>query len=384
MNTHKAVAAACLLGAPTPAHAGLGLIDLLPGYTLGELQGLSADGTTLAVDMLVSESIRYDAYAWRDGQWSSLPRVDRFNLWQGISADGSVTLSVSSQWGARPRLIRVEDGVREHITFGTDDRELNAAITRDGQTVFYTMGGQASGPVDVLTYAAGSGRADLVATLDERYDRVIDVIAGDRDDLFVINSAVRPAGVGFPGTERALLYDDGRIFEIPTLSDDAGASTWASDMTADGSVIVGVETRIDLDTYSTTSKSWIYQDNRLRELVVDGLTDTSISSITDDATAMIVSGRSQTDGSYSSFLLYEGGRRVSAAELLAAEGLVLGMHDTAVLNDISGNGLVVSGVISSGVVTPFGPELTLFTINVPAPPSGLALVLMGYAGRRRR
>jgi len=382
MNNTQIAAAVLIPAFAAAAGAEVNLIDLLPGYTLGHTSGLSADGSTLAVNMFVTQAIQYDAFAWRDGGWSSLPRMDQFNLWHGLSADGNTTLSVSSEWGGRPRLVRVENGVRDWITFGTDDRQLEAAMTRDGQTVFYTMGGQASGPIDVFMYSANTYPATQIMTLGDQYSRVNDVFAGSRQDRFVMNTSLLPSGIGMSSTARALLYDSNAVFEIPTLSGDTDVQSRAVGMTADGSTIIGVEQ--DSSNLSDPDRSWMYRNGVLTEMTLDGFEHFSIGSITDDASAW-VGGAFNSDGTGESFLVYEDGRTLSVHDLLATEGVLVGENEFASLQHISANGAVVSGVINRGFSGAFGPEVTLFTINVPAPSSAaFALLGLGLIPRRRR
>lgn len=381
MKIQAAAVAFPLIATLAPASAAIEVFDLLPGYTLGGFEGLSGDGSTLAIDMLVFESLQYDAYAWQGGGWSSLPRIDRFNQWQGISNDGSITLSVSSDWGARPRLLRVENGERDYITFGTDDRQLDAAMTRDGQTVFYTMGGQASGPIDVYRYQANSFSSDRILTLRNQYSRVTDVIAGGVDDKFVVNTALNPVGTGNPSTSRALLIDNNGFFEIPTLSGSDQVQSRAVGMTADGSTIVGVEH--PSTDFGSPDRSWMYRDGVLTEMTFDGFDHFSIQGIADDASAWIGSAYN-LDGAGASFLIYESGRSLSASDLLASRGVSLDSDEIASFQSISGDGSVVAGVISRNEFDAFGPRFSVFTVSIPTPASGLLLLGFGLAARRRR
>lgn len=382
MNTPAA--AVILAAVATASPAQLSLIDLLPGYTLGQFHGMSADGSTLMVDMFVRDSIAYDAYGWRNDAWESLPRHNQFNHWQGISADGRTTLSESSRWGGDSRLVLVSGGVRTDIGYTPDsDRRTLGALTRDGSTVFYSQHGgvfggdpDAARPVELFRYQAGNPTSQPIATLPDRYTMSNGLIAGDRNDFFVINAQQRSNGIG---RAQALIYDAGQLTELPTLPNADIGSFRAIDMTADGSVIVGAQDTLN----GGPTKSWIYRDATLSELTIDGFDRFSVRGISDDASAMI--GYAVDDaGLGASYLFYDDGRSITADALLAEHGVGLVTDESASFESISADGLTVAGAIFRNNFTPFGPKWTLFTITVPTPASLLPLAGLLALARRRR
>lgn len=379
---------AVLLAATGSASAQVELIDLLPGYTLGGMHGLSADGSTLAVDMFINDSVAYDAYAWRGGAWGSLPRFDRFNNWQGISGDGRTTLSVSSDWGQNGHLVRVENGVRDHIAVAYEGGGLRGALTRDGRTVLYSRQPASfgiDGTVDLFRHRAGSLTAESLGSLPDRFVNVYGIHAGARDDFLAIEAAlsfdVPPGGVG--GLTRAVIYDAGSLIELPTLTNADVVHFGVSAMTADGSVVVGTESSRGIDDFDAVYKSWIYRDGTLGELTVAGFSQLSILSITDDARAMVGSAMSDS-GDAGSFLFYDAARAYSAEQLLAANGIALGAGEHASIGGISADGSTVYGAILRGTSSQFGPDWTLFTVAVPAPGGASAFALAGLLAARRR
>tara|TARA_R110000782_G_scaffold210192_1_gene298288 strand:- start:8604 stop:9794 length:1191 start_codon:yes stop_codon:yes gene_type:complete len=385
MNTTPLIAAV-LLAATGSASAQVELIDLLPGYTLGGMHGLSADGSTLAVDMFINDSVAYDAYAWRGGAWGSLPRYDRFNNWQGISGDGRTTLSVSSDWGQDGHLVRVENGVRDTVTFANGGRRIHGALTRDGQTVFYSLQPEIFASdqfVELYRYRADSFPGVLVATLSDRFVGGGGLVAGDRDDLFAIEAQIEQSALGVGGMTRAVIYDAGNLIELPTLTNADVVHFGVSAMTADGSVVVGTESSRGIDDFDAVYKSWIYRDGTLGELTVAGFSQLSILSITDDARAMVGSAMTDT-GEYGSFLFYDAARAYSAEQLLAGSGVTLGAGEHASIGGISADGSTVYGAILRGTSSQFGPDWTLFTVAVPAPGGASAFALAGLLAARRR
>lgn len=368
------------------ATAGVGqvtLVDLLPGYTLGGVHGISADGSTLAVDMLNNDLFGYDAYAWRSGGWSSLPRYERFNQWQGISADGRTTLSVSSRWGQDPRLERVDNGVRETIVSGVGDRRVSGGLTRDGRTVFYTAHPGMGGPVALHRHRAGAWAGESLGTLSDRFIGGGISLTGSRDDFFVIEGQLGESDLGVGGMTRTLIYDAGAMVELPTLMQADIIHSTATGMTADGSVIVGIESFRDIGDIPGSDISWIYRGGVLSELVVDGFSGLRVRGITDDGRAMIGQASDQT-GHAGSFLFYDDGRSFSAEALLAANGVSLGLGQSASIESISGDGWMVFGAIHLGTSSAFGPDWRLFTLRVPGPGGVGVLVAAGALGVRRR
>lgn len=368
------------------ASAQLELIDLLPGYTLGQMHGISADGSTLAVDLFINDAVAYDAYAWRGGAWGSLPRYDRFNNWQGISGDGRTTLSVSSDWGQDGHLVRVENGVRDTVTYPNGGRRVHGALTRDGQSVFYSLQPEVFASnqlVELYRYGANSSPGELVATLSDRFVGVHGLVAGDRDDLFAIEAQIDESDLGVGGMTRAVIYDAGSLVELPTLTNADVVHFGVSGMTADGSVVVGTESSRGIDDFETVERSWVYEGGVLSELTVAGFSQLSILSITDDARAMV--GYAISDaGDGGSYLIYDRARAYSAEQLLANNGVTLGAGEHASIGGISADGSTVYGAIYRGTSSPFGADWTLFTVAVPAPGGVSALVLAGLLAARRR
>ncbi|RMH27920.1 MAG: hypothetical protein D6692_06970 [Planctomycetota bacterium] len=381
MNITTPTVAVAVLTCAT--HAQVNLIDLLPGYTLGHIQGISADGSTLATDMYVVDRGGYDAYAWRDGGWNSLPRYGTWNNWQGVSSNGETTLSVSSQMGGNPRLVRFENGVRDDITYGLDGLQIFAGLTRDGQDVFYSQSTEPGGLINLYHYHANSFGSTHIATLSDRFVRSEGVLVGERDDFFVVNAQTRTYEPGDVGETRALIYNAGTLTEIPGLTELEAVNYAATAMTADGSTIVGVERILSFDDFSSSERSWIYRDGITTELNFDGFSRVSIQSITDDATTMVGYGSRAEDDS-TSFLFYNDGRVFSASDLLSLNGVVLELGEDAAIQGISADGSTVYGVINRGTFSPFGPEFTLFTVSVPAPSALLPLAGLAALARRRR
>lgn len=384
MNTPAA--AVILAAATTLASAQVNLVELLPGYTLGQFHGMSADGSTLMVDMYIQDSIGYDAYGWRGGAWESLPRHNEFNHWQGISADGRTTLSESSNWGSNSRLVLVTDGVRKDIDYSHNtNRRTLGALTRDGGTVFYSKHDNGGGndpntarPVELFRYQTGDLLGRRIAALPDRYTMVHGLLAGSRDDFFVISARRNADENGVGGGERTLIYDAGELIDLPDLIDDETVYSRVSAMTADGSVIFGAQS-----TFFGPEVSWIYRDGTLSELTMSGFSAISIGSVTDDASAMV--GYGTTDaGESSSFLIYDDGRAFSVATLLAANDFTLGANEQASIYHISGDGSTVAGVIYRGTSTPFGPDFAVFTLTIPAPAGLLPLAGLFALARRRR
>lgn len=385
MNTTLPIAAV-LLAATGSALAQAELIDLLPGYTLGGMYGISADGSTLAVDMFINDSVAYDAYAWRAGAWGSLPRFDRFNNWQGISGDGRTTLSVSSNWGEDGQLVRVENGVRDTVTYANGGRRVHGALSRDGRTVFYSLQPEAFANdqfVELYRYRADTAPGALVATLPDRFIGVGGLVAGIRDDFFAIEAQIEQSDLGVGGLTRAVIYDAGNLIELPTLTNADVVHFGVSAMTADGSAVVGTESSRGIDDLDTVEKSWIYRDGTLGELTVAGFTQLSIRSITDDTRAMVGYAISDS-GDAGSFLFYDTARAYSAQQLLAANGIALGAGEHASIESISADGSKVFGAIFRGTSSQFGPDWTLFTLTVPAPAALLPLAGLCRIARRRR
>ena len=369
------------------ATAGVGqvtLVDLLPGYTLGGVHGISADGSTLAVDMFNNDLVGYDAYAWRSSGWSSLPRYERFNQWQGISADGRTTLSVSSRWGQDPRLERVENGVRETIVQGSGDQRVSGGLTRDGRTVFYTTYSFGGAPVELHRHRAGAWTGESLGTLSDRFIGGGISLTGNRDDFFVVGGQLGESDLGVGGMTRTLIYDAGTMVELPTLMQADIIHSTATGMTADGSVIVGIESFRDIGDIPGPEISWIYRAGILSELVVDGFSGLRVRGITDDGRAMIGYAADQA-GYAGSFLFYDDGRSFSAEALLAANGVSLGLGQSASIESIAADGSMVFGAIHLGTSSAFGPDWRLFTVRVPGP-GGMGLMVGAglLAARRRR
>lgn len=383
MNTPAAV---ILAAVATTATAQLDIIELLPGYTLGWLHGLSADGSTLGVQMYDRDADHYDAYAWRSGAWQALPRYDQFNIWQGISADGRTMLSESSQWGGDSRLVLVTDGVRTDIRapFNSGRRTLGA-LTRDGSTVFYSQHDDNTSddpgtdrPVELFRFRAGGLMSQPLAALPVEYKFAQNLLAGSREDFFVINArASGDGGAGMHG-DRTLIYDSGELIELPTLGDEPFTNSSATAMTPDGSVIYGYELSLGGQLLS-----WVYRDSTLNELTVPGLSNLYVYSISDDASAMVVSAVSESSAGFS-WLVYEDGRAFSAEMLLAANGFMLGEGEQAEISHISGDGSTIAGSIYRGASTPFGPDFALFSLTIPAPAGLLPLAGLVALARRRR
>lgn len=383
---NKPAAAVILAAAATVAPAQMSLVELLPGYTLGQFHGLSADGSTLAVDMFIQDSIGYDAYGWRNDAWESLPRHNQFNHWQGISADGRTTLSESSNWGSNSRLVLVTDGVRKDIDYSHNtQRRTLGALTRDAGTVFYSkhQNGSGSDPdadrtVELFRYQAGGLLGQRIGALPDRYTMVHNLIAGSRDDFFVIN-AQSSGSITEPGRGRTLIYNTGELIELADLPGTDLGTFRADAMTPDGSVIIGTQTEL----LGARHISWIYRDGTLSELTVAGFSRFSASSITDDAFAMV--GYGTTDaGESSSFLIYEDGRAFSLETLFAMNGFTLETGEQASMYHISGDGSTIAGSIYRGAFSPFGPDFALFTITIPAPAGLLPLAGLFAIFRRRR
>lgn len=209
------------------------------------------------------------------------------------------------------------------------------------------------------------------------------MLAGDRDDLFVINAGLAMDQNGVGGATRTLVYDAGHLTEISTLSNADIIHFGATAMTADGSVIVGMESSRSLNGFDSTERSWMYRDGQLSEILIDGFSQLSIRSITDDATAMVGSGIRDT-GEHGSYVFYDDGRLFSAVDLLSLNGILLGAGESASIQGISADGSTVYGAISLGTWSQFGPAWTLFTVSVPAPSSLLCMAGLTLLARRRR
>ncbi len=376
-----AIGLAALIG--TACSGQITLIDLLPGYTLGGLHGISADGSTLAVDMMNYDLVAHDAYGMRDGAWFSLPRYNRFNNWQGISSDGRTTLSLSSRWGLDPYLVRVENGERQTIISGAADRSVSGGLTRDGQTVFYSMHHDTGGPVGLYRHRASGAFSESLGTLSDRFVGASVALAGSRDDFFILSARLDFNDLGVGGT-RTMVYDAGNLIEMPTLTAADIIHSNATAMTPDGSVIVGVESSRNLGDQIGMDRSWILQDGVFSELTIAGFTGLQIHSMTDDARAM-TGYATDADGVIGTHLFYADGRSYSAAGLLAANGVTLAAGEHATIAGISADGTTVYGGINHGTWSAFGLEWTLFTVRVPTP-GGVCLLtgLCVLAARRKR
>jgi uncharacterized membrane protein len=350
------------------AGAQVQLIESLPGYSTGSIRAMSDDGSVLAIDMLQPDSWGYDAFLNDAGNWAALPRYGLWNQVMGISSDGAAAIVTSTQPGSFSRLTHSVDGRHTDIWTSTGDFPVFAAITGNGRSVLYGIE-QHDGSFRIDRWREGKGSGSLldlsgVVGLQR-------VLAGNSDERFVFSANPSATEV------RSYLYDGGIITDLGSVGSDP-MSIIATDMSADGSVIVGSASGAASGVF--TQDAWIWRDGQMTTLALDGLSHLSIASVSDDG-AWMVGSSVPPNGDASTFLLGENGDVLFAADLLASHGFSIGADQHAYLLRVSGDGSTVAGLIQDGG---FSGTHTYFTLRIPAPGPLGAFALAGLAACRRR
>lgn len=346
--------------------------DLIGSYDSGLLVGMSADGSTLAVLGLTVSGLVTDAHSWGYSGWADQPNMSGNNNVLGLSGDGGRML-VSWMDGAS---LSIFEGGQRVLVSDTPISRLSGGITRDGARVVIAHDRWYSTGRNSLSIWANGVTTDL-GSMDGRYESVRSVLVEQSTDRFVINAElVAQPGSGNRAEYRAVIYDRGEQLEIETLGGHDFIRTTATDMTGDGTTIVGYERYESGDVVGV--RSWMLNDAGFREITFDGYSNVQINSISDDGSLMTGRGR-DASGDLQVFLASADGQLWTMQEMLSEMDLPEGWQ---VLHTfISADGLTLGGSYyhTAGDLVP-----SVFLYRLPSPSSALVLATCGLLAARRR
>lgn len=327
--------------------------------------------------------VRFEPYGWggfvyREGSWSELhPKAGPSRL-LGLSADGSVTLSQAT-WPDGGLFLRGGFG---SVTLPTDHA---AALSSDGRSVLLASGGGAAGgPLEISRWR--DGNISPVLTLPDRYIANPRLLAGGTGDAFVVSADI---GVydAYGQPRRVVRVDGDGLQELGTLASATFVQSTATAMSADASVIAGLESAWDGpdDAGRFNHRAWVWRSGVLSELVVDGFEHLAVRGMSSDGSVLVASGVA-TDGAYDrlgSVLVHADGRMESVETLLMDAGVSFGVYGYAWADVISADGRTVAGWIAR--IDAFGEQsFSIFTLTVPGPGGFGLLVGAGLLAARRR
>lgn len=372
------LAVAALAGSISTVLAGnLTEFALPTGTYAGVIRAFSNDGATILAVLPSFNEPTERPYHWRNGAWEAVPGELAWVGHSALSADGSAF--VYTDLGENGGLfLRRGD---QTTTIQSGPGGSFGAITRDGSAVFYARLTD-HGP-SVARWRDGVSTT-LVELTGDSSDGLM-VLAGDHHDRFIIATHRQWQ----PGTMRTALYDHGTLTEIPTVIGTPQFDSFVTAASADMSVIAGLEHGWgNPEPYpGGETAAWISRDGVTSELVIDGYDWLRVDSFSADGGLMLAQGMTIDGFGYTTFeslLIHEDGRVDPVVDLLAAEGVVLGLGDQIRADQLSANGMVLAGTITRHDAFG-GPSSTMFTLRIPAP-GATALLGFGafFAARRRR
>ncbi len=316
---------------------------------------ISADGSTVAFAHITGEPYEERAYLF-DGQWSALPRVSILNWQMGLSADGGTSLMFHSNY-FKWAVSVVGPGVAREIA-STAGAYVAGALTRDGGTAY--IGIQEHLTDDQAFLARWDGaETRVLGPMPVVYGRIDSMLAGERDDLVVINADQRTLFYHTGGPGRTVVWRNGTFTELATLPDRPYVRSFAADMNADGSIIIGNQQSWDAwgNTWENR-RSWINRDDGLSEVRVDGFAWHVLTAVSDDGSVITGHGLGE-DGLSDAFVLHANGAVQRARALLLGAGHDVLDDDVVRFVDVSADGRIVLGVV-------YGAEVRSFRLTLPS------------------
>lgn len=268
------------------------------------------------------------------------------------------------------------------VTLPTDHA---AALSSDGRTVLLgSGGGGAGGPLAIGRWRDGT--ISPVLTLPDRYIANSRMLAGGTGDVFVVSADI---GVydAYGSPRRVVRVDGDGLQELGTLGSGSFVQSTATAMSADGSVIAGLESAWDepYDPSRFNYRAWVWRSGVMSELAVDGFEQLVVRGMSSDGSVLLGAGVA-TDGAYdrpASVLVHADGRTESVESLLMDAGVSFGVYGHAWADAISADGRTVAGWIAR--VDAFGEQsFSMFTLTVPGPGGVGLLVGAGLLVVRRR
>jgi hypothetical protein len=242
------------------------------------------------------------------------------------------------------------------------------------------------------------GVATTALTLGDRCRNAPTLPIGDRDDRFVFSSDLVNDTYAANGPSRSAvviggvvtggMVIGGMVTEIPTLADTVFVNSFATGMSADASVVIGLERAWDVvnDPNRYDARSWVYRDGSVSELIADGFDSLYARSISDDGSLILAYGVTTDafgDENIGSLVMHADGTVESVTDLLADAGLTLNRGDRAYARRMSPDGGAVAGVMTR-IDGSGQPQYTMFTLTIPAPDGLLPLAGLFALARRRR
>jgi hypothetical protein len=354
------------------------IIDLVPGYSQAVVTGVSADGSTLALNLSNRDGGGVDAFTRSNGVWHALARYGSDNRVIGMSADGRSTLTVSHAGEWLNQLVYERDGVRTLMPPNPDNFPTRGALSRDGLTAAFVIQGGVTNPHNMFFRWSAGDLAPLTVDFGSEYT-VQSVLGSDRDDFFVFTGY----GVTNPSNQnRVSIYDAGQLTHVSPLAGDfLSLQSNAVAVTTGDRRVIGHDVFRAGPSQDLSFRSWIHADGVTTELRADGVDDLYVLSASDDASLMVAQG--MVGGLLDWFLLGSDGSVDAVTDLLAAEGVFLTDGQEASLSMISGDGTLLVGDIIDRVPG-VSISYTTFTLRIPAPGPLGALALAGLAACRRR
>jgi uncharacterized membrane protein len=190
------------------------------------------------------------------------------------------------------------------------------------------------------------------------------------------------------GSPRRVVRVDGDgLQELGTLASATFVQSTASAMSADSSVIAGLESAWDGpdDADRFNHRAWVWRSGILSELAVDGFEQLVVRGMSSNGSVLLAAGVA-TDGAYdrpASVLVHADGRTESVESLLMEAGISFGVYGHAWADAIAADGRTVAGWIAR--VDAFGEQsFSMFTLTVPGPGGMGLLVGAGLLAARRR
>ena len=366
-------------------------VAVLTSHAVGQVHEFALPDGHLAERVIgVSDSgvvgatlVRFEPYGWggfvyREGSWSELHPETGPSRLLGLSADGSVTLSHAT-WPDGGLFLRGGFG---SVTLPNDHA---AALSSDGRTVLLgSGGGGAGGPLEISRWRDGT--ISPVLTLPDRYIANSRMLAGGTGDVFVVSADI---GVydAYGSPRRVVRVDGDGLQELGTLASATFVQSTASAMSADSSVIAGLESAWDGpdDADRFNHRAWVWRSGILSELAVDGFEQLVVRGMSSNGSVLLAAGVA-TDGAYdrpASVLVHADGRTESVESLLMEAGISFGVYGHAWADAIAADGRTVAGWIAR--VDAFGEQsFSMFTLTVPGPGGMGLLVGAGLLAARRR
>lgn len=368
---HRTTAALIVAAAATTACAQLTLIDLPTGYEFFWATHVSADGRSVAFDLLRDDVTGMDGFVWSSGGWESVPGAGNWNSMLGLSGGGSARLVRSSTSGGQGVLMHTLGGVQSVVA---DIPTLRgAALSSDGLNVFYADEAESQpGRTEILHWNGGAVAS--LGVLPQVYASVERMLTTSTGSLIL--TAHHPRQNGFSTSGRTLILNDGAYTEVGLVVSGTNVRSEAVATSADGSIIVGMQTA-DLFEPTEQQAAWIHRDGVTSVLTVPGLSNITVFDISADASAILANGVDD-DGVRHHLLLHEDGGATDLTQLFLDTGHTI--TETQFLNFtlLSDDGMTVVGTITDHL------GQVAFTLRVPSPGPIATLGVFGLMGVRRR